>query len=143
MKDLLLEIGTEEIPARFLEPALALFHAAGRERLGEAGLAFNDLRVYGTPRRLALFVEGLAAKARDQEKEFLGPAVAHAKDAQGHWTPAAQGFARSQATTPEKLGARETERGPRLVFLKKTPGAPAEKILPTLLPEMAMACFGP
>lgn len=136
MKDLLLEIGTEEIPARFLAPALALLQAAGRERLEKAGLAFNAVHVYGTPRRLALFVEGLAAKARDQEQEFLGPAVAQAKDAQGNWTPAAQGFARSQATTPERLGTRDTDRGPRLVFLKKTAGAPAEKILTGLLPDL-------
>ena len=100
MKDLLLEIGTEEIPARFLGPALALLQTAGRERLEKAGLAFNDVRVHGTPRRLALFVEGLAAKARDLEQEFLGPAVAQAKDAQGNWTPAAQGFAQGHCLAP-------------------------------------------
>jgi glycyl-tRNA synthetase beta chain len=136
MKDLLLEIGTEEIPARFLEPALAALLTSGRDRLGKAGLAFKDARVYGTPRRLALLVEGLSAKAADQEQDYLGPALAHAKDAEGNWTPAAQGFARSQETTPERLGTRETDRGPRLVFLKKTPGAPAEKILPAVLPDL-------
>jgi glycyl-tRNA synthetase beta chain len=136
MKDLLLEIGTEEIPARFLEPALAAFQTLGRERLQKAGLTFKDVRVYGTPRRLAIVVEELSAKVLDQEQEFLGPAVAQAKDAEGNWTPAAQGFARSQGTTPERLGTRETDRGPRLVFLKKTPGAPTEKVLPTLLPDL-------
>jgi glycyl-tRNA synthetase beta chain len=136
MKDLLLEIGTEEIPARFLEPALSAFRATGQDRLSKAGFTFKDVHVYGTPRRLTFFVEGLSAKAADQEQEFLGPALAQAKDAEGHWTPAAQGFARSQGTTPEKLGSRETERGPRLVFLKKTLGAPTEKILPSLLPDL-------
>lgn len=136
MKDLLLEIGTEEIPARFLEPALSALQASGRDRLLKAGFTFQDLHVYGTPRRLALFVEGLSAKAADQEQEFLGPALAQAKDAEGHWTPAAQGFAQSHATTPEHLGSRETDRGPRLVFLKKTVGAPTEKILPSWLPDV-------
>jgi glycyl-tRNA synthetase beta chain len=136
MKDLLLEIGTEEIPARFLEPALVAFQALGRERLQKAGFTFKDVHVYGTPRRLALVVEDLSTKALDQEQEFLGPALAQAKDAAGNWTPAAQGFARSQGTTPERLGTRDTERGPRLVFLKKTPGAPTDTILPALLPEL-------
>lgn len=136
MKDLLLEIGTEEIPARFLEPALDAFRSTGQERMLKAGFTFKNMNVYGTPRRLVLFVEGLSAKAADQEQEFLGPSSAQAKDGEGNWTPAAQGFARSQGTTPERLGTRETDRGPRLVFLKKTPGAPTEKILPSLLPDL-------
>jgi glycyl-tRNA synthetase beta chain len=136
MKDLLLEIGTEELPARFLSPALEALRANGRDRLEKAGLAFTETRVVGTPRRLALLVEGVSPKARDLEQEFLGPALAQSKDMAGNWTPAAQGFARSQGTTPEKLGVRNTERGERLVFVKKTPGLPAEKILPVLLPEL-------
>ena len=136
MKDLLLEIGTEEIPARFLEPTLASLKTLGRERLEKAGLTFKSVQVYGTPRRLALVVDDLSGKALDQEQEFLGPALAQAKDGEGHWTPAAQGFARSQGTTPERLGTRDTDRGPRLVYLKKTPGAPTEKILPVLLPDL-------
>jgi glycyl-tRNA synthetase beta chain len=136
MKDLLVEVGTEEIPARFLGPALSALLAAGRERLTKAGFTWTDVQVFGTPRRLALFVAGLSGKARDQQHEFLGPALTQAKDAEGNWTPAAQGFARSQGVTPERLEVRETDRGPRLAFLKTTPGAAAEKVLPVLLPEL-------
>mgnify|MGYP001164706114 CR=1 FL=1 len=143
MKDLLLEIGMEEIPARFLSPALDALLAHGRDRLEKAGFSFKEVRVCGTPRRLALLVDGLSPKARDREQEFLGPALAQAKDAAGNWTPAAQGFARSQGTTPERLGTRGTDRGERLVYLKKTPGATAEKVLPVLLPELIQSLSFP
>ncbi len=136
MKDLLLEIGTEEIPARFLPAALTGLHSSAQAALAKASLSFKGSQVYGTPRRLALVVEGLVDKTRDQDQEFLGPALVQAKDAGGNWTPAAQGFARSQGTTPEKLDVRETDRGARLVFLKRTPGAASEKILPVLLPDL-------
>lgn len=136
MKDLLLEIGTEEIPARFLSPALKALSDDGRARLEKAGFSFQDVRTLGTPRRLALVVTGLSAKTRDVEQEFLGPSLAQAKDAAGHWTPAAQGFARGQGIALEKLGVKETERGPRLVYVKKTPGAPAEKVIPPLFTEL-------
>ncbi|MBK8871682.1 MAG: glycine--tRNA ligase subunit beta [Elusimicrobia bacterium] len=139
MKDLLLEIGTEEIPARFLSPALKALSEDGRARLEKAGFSFQEVRTVGTPRRLALVVTGLSAKARDVEQEFLGPSLAQAKDAAGHWTGAAQGFARNQGIPLEKLGVKETDRGPRLVFIKKTPGAPAEKVLPSLFVDLIRA----
>jgi glycyl-tRNA synthetase beta chain len=136
MKDLLLEIGTEEIPARFLSPALKALSDDGRAQLEKAGFSFNEVRSFGTPRRLALVVTGVSAKARDVEQEFLGPSLAQAKDAAGHWTGAAQGFARGQGIPLEKLGVKETERGPRLVYVKTIPGAAAEKVLPGLLTDL-------
>ncbi len=133
MKDLLLELGVEEVPARFLSPALSALEAGARACFDQAGLASGQIRALGTPRRLALLVEGLADKARDLEQEFLGPALAQAKDAEGNWTPAAQGFARAQGVAPEVLSFKETDRGPRLAHVKKMPGLPAEKLLPALL----------
>jgi glycyl-tRNA synthetase beta chain len=135
-KDLLLEIGVEELPARFVPAALAAIKSLAEKSFQEAGLPFKSLETLGTPRRLALLVHGLASKAQDRTHESLGPGMAQAKDKDGNWTPAAQGFARSQNTTPEKLDVRETDRGPRLVAVRKDIGQAAEKVLPLLLPEL-------
>lgn len=133
MKDLLLEIGTEEIPARFLPEALRALEAAARSSLDAAGLAAGDVAALGTPRRLAVVVQKLAEKSRDRVQEALGPAAAAAKDAQGGWTPAALGFARGQGVSVEDLTVKETDRGPRLASVKTVPGVPTEKVLPELL----------
>jgi len=138
-KDLLLEIGVEELPARFVPPALEALKSLGENALKNAGLSFKSLRPLGTPRRLVLLVEGLAAKAEDRVHENLGPGVAQAKDKEGNWTPAAQGFARSQGVALESLEVRETERGPRLAAVRREVGLPAEKILPDLLPSLVKA----
>jgi glycyl-tRNA synthetase beta chain len=135
VKDLLLEIGTEEIPARFVPEALRALESAARASLAESGLTLGDVKVWGTPRRLAVFVERLADKSRDRTTESLGPALAQAKGPDGAWTPAAVGFARGQGIALEALGVKDTDRGPRLVAVKSFPGAPAEKLLPGLLAD--------
>jgi glycyl-tRNA synthetase beta chain len=135
-KDLLLEIGVEELPARFVPEALAQLSQNAGAAFATAGLDVKKISTVGTPRRLALLVDGLAEKARDRVQEALGPGMAQAKDAQGNWTPAAQGFARSQGTTPEKLEVKETDRGPRLAAVRRIEGEPTTKILPALLPEL-------
>lgn len=134
--DLLLEIGVEELPARFVPDALESLAAAAAKRLEAAGLPFAAVRTLGTPRRLALLVEGLAEKGKDIVQEALGPGVSQAKDADGNWTPAAQGFARSQGVPLEKLEVRATDRGDRLCAVKRAEGAAAAKALPELLPEL-------
>jgi glycyl-tRNA synthetase beta chain len=135
-KDLLLEVGVEELPARFISPALAALKASAEKAFAEAGLKFKSAESLGTPRRLALLVNGLASGAEDRVHESLGPGMAQAKDKDGHWTPAAQGFAKSQGVALEKLEVRETERGPRLCAVRKEIGRPAESLLPSILPEL-------
>ncbi len=135
MKDVLLEIGAEEIPARFMPEALKALAAGAQKAFEGAGLSFQKLETFGTPRRLALLVHGLAERAAARTQEFLGPA-AQAKDPAGNWTPAAQGFARSQGTTPEKLEVKETDRGTRLSFVRRMEGEDAAALLPTLLPGL-------
>ena len=76
MKDLLLEIGTEEIPARFLPDALRALESGARTSLAAAGLSFESVETLGTPRRLAVRVDRLADRAEDRVQEALGPAVA-------------------------------------------------------------------
>jgi len=131
-KDVLLEIGVEELPARFVPAALEGLRENAVKLFEEAGLPVGAPEAYGTPRRLAIFVSNVAPKAADRTEEALGPAVAQAKDAEGNWTPAAQGFARSQGTTPEKLEVRKTDKGDRLCFVKRHVGRPAPDLLPEL-----------
>ncbi|HOW27739.1 MAG TPA: glycine--tRNA ligase subunit beta [Elusimicrobiota bacterium] len=137
MKDLLLEIGTEELPARFVAPALNELRQTALQRLG--GILNPEeprITVVGTPRRLALLIEGLPDKSKARTQENLGPAVGQAKDAAGNWTPAAQGFARSQGIALDKLETRKTERGERLCAVHHFDGEPTAKLLPQILPEI-------
>src|ERR1051326_36138 len=133
MKDLLLEIGVEELPARFVPGAIKSLEEAAKARLEAAGLAYENLKTLGTPRRLALLAAGVPEKTQETVQETLGPALAQARTTDGNWTPAAQGFARSQGTTPDRLAVKSTERGERLCALRKTAGRPAVQVLPELL----------
>ncbi|MDW7675347.1 MAG: glycine--tRNA ligase subunit beta, partial [Bacillota bacterium] len=88
-KDLLLEIGTEEIPAGFMERALADLQTLAIKELGEYRLAYNEVQVYGTPRRLALYIAGLADAQADMEEEAKGPSKKVGMDENGGYTKAA------------------------------------------------------
>lgn len=132
-RDLLFEIGVEELPARFVPDALAALSAQAKAAFDAAGLEFRSHQTLGTPRRLALLVLGLANGSKERVQEFFGPPVAQSKDPEGNWTPAAQGFARSQSTTPEKLETRQTEKGERLCFVRREAGVAAAALLPELL----------
>ena len=74
-KDLLFEIGIEEIPARFMEPALKQLRELAADGLQQAGLEYADMQVYGTPRRIALLVKDLAEMQPDSQQESKGPAL--------------------------------------------------------------------
>ena len=136
MKDLLLEIGVEELPARFVGPALAALETATRDRLTAAGLAPASLRGLGTPRRLAVLAEGVPNASADRVEEALGPGLAQAKTPDGAWSPAALGFAKSQGVAPEALEVRLTDRGPRLARTRRVPGSPADRVLLDVLPAI-------
>ena len=107
-KDLLFEIGTEEIPARFMSPALKQMRELAENGLDEARLEYARINVYGTPRRLALLVEGLAEKQTDLEMEVKGPSQKAAFDANGKPTKAALGFARGQGVDSAELVVKDT-----------------------------------
>ena len=80
-KELLLEIGSEEIPAGFIGPAMANMQKLMTEKLTEQNLHYDAIQTAATPRRLAICVKGLAAQQPDRRDEFLGPAKAAAFDA--------------------------------------------------------------
>ncbi len=135
-KELLFEIGTEEIPSVYMPDALRdLSEVAGR-LLREARLSFKRIRTLGTPRRLTLHVEALADKQADEIREAIGPPKAAAYDKEGKPTAAALGFARAQGLAAEQLKIRATERGDYVVAVKKIKGARAADVLPALLPRV-------
>ena len=95
-RELLLEIGTEEIPARFLPPVLEEMAASFRKMLDAERIGVGEILTWGTPRRLALVAREVADAQAEVTEEIIGPPKAVAFDAAGKPTPAAQGFAKAQ-----------------------------------------------
>ena len=102
-KDLLLEIGTEEVPAHVMPGILAQLKENAEKAFQENRIAFGSVRTIGTPRRTALLVKDLAEKQEDISSENRGPSVQIAFDADGNPSKAAQGFARGQGVDPKDL----------------------------------------
>jgi len=135
MRDLLFEIGVEEIPAGYLDPALAQLQAMFVARAEELKLGFGSVRVLGTPRRLALLVSGLAEKQDDIKEELLGPSKKAAFDAEGKATRAAEGFAKSKGVSVEDLQTVDTPKGEYLMLTREVPGRETISLLPEVLKE--------
>lgn len=129
-KDFLLEIGTEEIPAKFAPGVLTQLQEQAQKRLLELRLEFAELKVYTTPRRFAVLIQGLSEKQTDFTAEVKGPAVKAAYDADGNPTKAAQGFARGQGVDPKELYVQELNGVPYVYARKSEIGQPAQELLP-------------
>lgn len=106
-KTLLLEIGTEEVPAHVMPGILSQLKENAAKTFEELRIEYKNIKTLGTPRRSALLVEGLAERQADLSKENRGPAVNIAFDADGNPTKAAQGFARGQGVKPEELVTKD------------------------------------
>ncbi len=131
------EIGTEELPAADLDMAINALREAFTARLGEAGLAAaEDVRVAGTPRRLVVLADRLAARQPERVSIVKGPPAERAFDARGRPTPAAQGFARSKGVPVEALEVRELDGGRYVVAEVHAPGRSADDVLSELVPEI-------
>ena len=136
MADLLFEIGSEEIPAGFIPPALKQLAEDLGKALDEARLAHGEVRAVGTPRRLCVWARKVAPKQSDARTEALGPSAQAAYDAEGKPTPAALGFAKSQGVDVSKLKRVQTPKGERVAALKVEKGQRAEKVLPGILEKL-------
>jgi glycyl-tRNA synthetase beta chain len=134
--EMLLEIGTEELPAGYIPPAVDELAASARKALEQARIGFGAVESFGTPRRLVLRVSGLAEKQEDLIQEQQGPAARAAYDEAGKPTRAARGFAESRGVTVEDLEVRETPKGAYVFARVFTIGQAAEEILPDLLKEL-------
>jgi glycyl-tRNA synthetase beta chain len=141
MATFLLEVGTEELPASFVDDALGQWQTRISSDLKEQYLEPESIRFYGTPRRLAMVVYGLPERQPDREEDVKGPpAQAAFKD--GKPTKAAEGFARSRGTDVEALEVRETEKGPFVFVNLSIPGQPVADILTELIPQWILDLEG-
>ena len=128
----LLEIGTEELPADFVASAIAQWQQRIPHSLAENLLTPQTIQVYGTPRRLAVVIEGLPSQQSDREELLKGPPVASAFK-EGQPTPAAIGFAKKQGVEISDLEIRTTEKGDFIFVQKQIPGLDTQQLLPDLV----------
>lgn len=128
----LLEIGLEEMPARFVTNSMNQLGEKVESWLQEHRLSYEKVKNFSTPRRLAVFIEGLADKQDNIEEEAKGPSRKIAVDGGGNWTKAATGFARGQGVDVDDLYFKEL-KGDEYVFAKKyIEGRPTEELLKSL-----------
>lgn len=135
MADLLLEIGTEELPASVVENALEQLQSAVTQRLQDARIAFGQAETFGTPRRLILLVHDVAPSQTDVVREVRGPAANVAFDAQGNPTPAAHGFARKQGVDVKDLEVLHTPQGDYVMAKVFERGKPTVEVAASVFPE--------
>jgi len=129
-EDLLLEIGMEEVPARFVRGAMDQLKAKTADWLDASRIAYEGIEAYATPRRIAVLVRGVAGKQADIREEVRGPSRKIALDENGGWSKAALGFARSQGVQPEQLFFKENGGVEYVYALKSGEGAPTIELLP-------------
>ncbi len=137
-RDLLFEIGTEELPPKALKKLSEALGLGITDGLKKAGLTFGEVSLYASPRRLAVKIKDLVASQSDQVQERRGPALAAAFDKDGNPTPAVKGFARSCGIEPGELEHLETPKGTWLVFRSTKTGQQTSELLPAII-EKALA----
>lgn len=128
-KDLLFEIGLEEVPARFLRAAMDQLKDKTVQWLEQSRLSHGEVEAYATPRRLAVLVKGVAEKQDDVEEEVKGPARKIALDENGNWSKAALGFARGQGAHPEQFTFKELNGVEYIYVTKSSRGVETASIL--------------
>ena len=131
-KDLLFEIGAEEIPAGFMPNILGQLKQLAETKLNDAHLPFESIATYGTPRRLALIVKGLADTSAEISERHKGPSASIAYDADGNPTKAAIGFARGKGLDVADLVVEDGY----IYAETKTAGVPAKDIVTDMLPQL-------
>ncbi|MBW4640055.1 MAG: glycine--tRNA ligase subunit beta [Gloeocapsa sp. UFS-A4-WI-NPMV-4B04] len=141
MSSFLLEVGTEELPASFVDDAIQQWRSRIPKSLQEYSLTTEEITIYGTPRRLAVLIKGLPIKQPDRVEEIKGPpAQAAFKD--GKPTKAAEGFARKQGVELDNLEIRPTDKG-EFVFVKVSiSGRSTAEILTQLVPQWILGLEG-
>lgn len=132
-RDLLFELGTEELPPKFLLTLSRALQTGVEAGLQKAGLAYGEFISYATPRRLAFLVKDLTVAQPDQLVEKRGPAINAAYNADGSLSKAAEGFVRSCGTTADKLTSLKTDKGEWLCFKQEVKGAATADLLPDII----------
>ena len=134
--DLLLEIGTEELPVAELDSAISQLTDLAGSLLKDTRLEYKDLQVWGTPRRLVIYAQGVASHQPDREVIVKGPPANRAFDADGKLTPAGEGFAKSKGLEPALLKTREMDGGTYAAIVVQEKGKTAYSIFMTELPKL-------
>jgi len=141
-KHVLLEIGVEELPARFIDDAEKQLKEKALDWLKENRIQIDTITSYSTPRRLTVIIRDVADKQTTIEEEVRGPQVSIAKDEDGNWTKAATGFAKGQGKSVDDLVEKEV-KGKAYVFVtKQILGKETAEILPELKEVITSISFG-
>ncbi len=136
---LLLEIGAEEIPAGYIEPALEFLSETLLQKLDAARIGHGRAAVFGTPRRLAMEIRDVDDRQAPLSVEMIGPPKKVSFDDKGAPTVAAQRFAEKAGVPVGKLSVKETEKGPYLCAQKLEKGKSTRTVLSALLPEVILS----
>jgi glycyl-tRNA synthetase beta chain len=133
MPNLLIEIGVEELPVESLDVIYNELAAKTRQKLVDERIAFGEVKAEATPRRIALFVQDIAAMQPDRELEISGPSYEKCYDPQGKSTVVLQGFLKSKQATEKDIEVRETPKGKFIFLKKKEKGGAVSTLLPGLI----------
>jgi glycyl-tRNA synthetase beta chain len=139
----LLEIGTEDLPARFIHPAVQQLEDNTRKILNENRMRFSGIKTYGTPRRLAVIVHGMPSMQDHRRKEIFGPSKGMAFDKNNSPTKAAVGFAQSQGVRVENLVVKNKGKGEYVVAVVDEKGVQIREILSEILKKIVLSIHLP
>lgn len=142
-RNLLFEIGTEEIPVRFMDSACSQIKEMISKGLAEARLAYSDLKVWGTPRRFALLVKDLDVLQEDISVEVKGPAEKSAYDAEGKPSKALEGFCKGQGVSLSDVFVKELNGVPYVYAMKHSAGKATAELLPPMLMDCVQKIYFP
>ncbi|MFD2612757.1 glycine--tRNA ligase subunit beta [Paenibacillus gansuensis] len=139
-KDLLLEIGLEEVPARFIRSAMEQLKEKTVKWLADSRIGHGEVKAYATPRRLAILIHDVEERQSDVNEEVKGPSRKIAQDESGAWSKAALGFARSQGVDPDSFYFKELG-GVEYIYANKSSigeatGTLMNESLPALITSM-------
>ena len=135
-KDLLYEIGTEEIPANYMPATLKQVRSISEAMLADNRIAFEEIKTYGTPRRIVLFVKGMAEMQEDLEELVKGPSKKAAYDESGNPSKALLGFLRGQKAELGAIFIKELSGVEYIYCKKREKGKPVKEVLKTILPDI-------
>jgi glycyl-tRNA synthetase beta chain len=138
-RDLLFEIGVEELPAGYVPPALAQLESGVREGLDALRLPFGGVLTYATPRRLTVLVHRVGPRQSDLDEEAMGPAARVAFDAEGRPTRALLGFCAGKGVEASAVRRVQTPKGEYVAVTVHHAGRPAAEVLPGMLAGVARA----
>jgi glycyl-tRNA synthetase beta chain len=139
METLLLEIGTEEIPAGYIEPALNVLTSTLLQKMTDARIKHGSAKIFATPRRLAVEVKKVADKQKSVTSEILGPPEKIGYNKKGQLTVAAKKFAEKVGVSESALTVKDTDKGRYLCAKKAERGLPTRTVLKSILPEVILS----